>query len=75
MHQTNGSFVFVGLNADCSHKYGAACVFYCFNQYTQLQKIVQTNLSGDKFVTVIHFQTPFQTNRPRARNVTDINQL
>ena len=34
MHQTNGKFVYVGLNADCLRKYGAACVFYCINQDT-----------------------------------------
>ena len=36
VHQTNGRFVYVGLNVDCSRKYGAACVFDCIDQDTQL---------------------------------------
>ena len=36
VHQTNGRFVYVGLNIECSRKYSAACVFYCINQATQL---------------------------------------
>ena len=75
VHQTNGRFVYVGLNVDGSHKYGAACIFYCINQDTQLKQIVQTNFSRNKVEIVIRFKTSFQTNRPRARSATGINQL
>ena len=36
VHQTNGRFVYIRLKIDCSRKYGAACVFYCIIQDTQL---------------------------------------
>ena len=75
VHQINGRLVYVGLNADCSRKCGAACIFYCINQDTQLQQIVQTNLSKNKLKIVIRFKIPFQTNGPRARSATGINQL
>ena len=75
MHQANGIFVYAGLNADCLRKYDAACVFDCINQDTQLQQVGQMNLSRDKVEIVIHFKTPFPTNRPRERSATGINQL
>ena len=39
MHQTNGGFVYVGLNAK-ETTYGAACIFYCINQDKYLQQIL-----------------------------------
>ena len=51
------------------------CVFYCINQDTQLQQIVQTNLSRNKVEIIIRFKTPFQMNRLRARSATGIDQL
>ena len=75
LHQANGRFVYPGLHAECSRKYGSACVLYCINQDTQLQQIVDTNFSRDKVEIVIRFKTPFHTNRPRARSGTGINQL
>ena len=50
MHQTNGRFVYIGLNADCRVKflsdnnettYGAACVFHCINQLNQDKHLQQ----------------------------------
>ena len=70
VHQANGRFFYAGLNADRLHKYDAACVFHCINQDT-----IPTNLSRDKVEIVIQFQAPFETNRPRARSATGVNQL
>ena len=39
VHQTNGGFVYVGLNAK-ETTYGAACIFYCINQDKYLQQIL-----------------------------------
>ena len=86
VHQTNGGFVYVGLNADCSRslymtttKQHTVPVAYFFasiktNNYNKFDGIMQTNLSRDKVEIVIRF-TPFQTNHLRARNATGINRL
>ena len=87
MHQTNGGFVYVGLNADCSRtvserqqRNNIVLLAYFIassktNNYNKFDRIMQTNLSRDKVEIVIRFTTPFQMNHPRARNATGINQL
>ena len=65
VHQTNYRFVYVGLNADCSYKYGATCKFYFINQDT-----IIIFFSRNKVEIVIRFKIPFQMNRPWARSAS-----
>ena len=71
MHQTNGGFVYIGLNADCSCKYASINT----HNYNKLDGIMQTNLSRDKVGIVIRFKAPFQTNRwHQPTSITRISQ-
>ena len=82
MHQTNGGFVYIGLNADCSRKVSKRqhkLVYFLLHQsrhnYDIFDGIMEMNLTRGKVEIVIRFITPFQTNHPRARSVTGSNQL
>ena len=89
VHPTNGGFVYVGLNADCSRKVSVrqqrnnirCCLHILLHKsrqimnYNKFDGIMQTNLSRDKVEIVICFTTLFHTNHPRARSATGINQL
>ena len=88
VHQTNGRFVYVGLNADCSRKVSERqqrnniqcrlrILLHQSRQiinYNKFDGIMQTNLSRDKVEIAICFTTPFQTNRLRVLSATGINQ-
>ena len=82
MHQTNGRFVYVRLNADCSPKVserqqrnntssdGAACVFCCINledNYNKFDGNMQTNV---RLSSISQFQT---ITRGRAVQLASIN--
>ena len=85
VHQTNGGFVYDGLNADCcvvSEQQQRNNIRLHIlvhqsksNNYNKFDGIMQTNLSRDKVEIVTRFPTPFQMNGQRARCATGINQL